>query len=168
MKKELNKKGNLLPEEVLKILIAVICLGFLVFLLVSLYFSMTGEQGKKEAEASMKGANGLAKEIERVNLGGIPDEQGKLIPNPSGWYVFSFVREDIKPNLCTGENCICICQGVVVNIFNWQKRQIGKCDDKGTCSVVSNLKKFDKIKIEKGGTSLLIKKIGDEIVITKK
>lgn len=164
-----NKRGNLLPEEVLKIVIAVICIGFLIFLLVSLYFSVTGEQKKKEAEASMKDEQGgLAAEITRINNGGVPKEQGHLIPNPPGWYVFSFVGEDLKPNLCTGSNCICICENVVVNIFNWQKRQINKCDDKGSCAVVSNLKKFDKIKIGNKGTYILIKKINNEIEITRK
>jgi hypothetical protein len=163
-----SKRGNLLPEEVLKIIIAVICIGFLIFLLVSLYFSVTGEQKKKEAEAIMTSDNGLAKEIVRVNQGGMANEQGFLIPNPSGWYIFSFVGEDLKPNLCIGENCVCICENVVINIFNWQKRQINKCDDKGSCTIVSNLKKFDKIKIESKGTYLSISKINNEIEITKK
>jgi hypothetical protein len=163
-----SKRGNLLTEEVLKIIIAVICIGFLIFLLVSLYFSVTGEQKKKEAEAIMTSDNGLAKEIVRVNQGGMANEQGFLIPNPSGWYIFSFVGEDLKPNLCIGENCVCICENVVINIFNWQKRQINKCDDKGSCTIVSNLKKFDKIKIESKGTYLSISKINNEIEITKK
>ncbi len=163
-----NRKGNLLPEEVLKIIIAVIAIGFLIFLLVSLYFSVTGGQKKKEAEAIMKNENGLAEEIERINLGGATNEQGFLIPNPSGWHVFSFAGEDLKPNLCTRENCVCICENVAISIFNWEKRQVNKCDDKGSCTIVSNIKKFDKIKIENKGVYLLIRKINEEIQITQK
>ncbi len=162
----MNKKGNLLPEEVLKIIIAVICIGFLIFLLVSLYFSVTGGEKKKEAEASMKSENGLAKEIERINLGGETKEQGHPVLNPAGWYIFSFTGEDLKPNLCAGNNCICICENVAVNFFNPQKRQVEKCDDKGSCTSVSNLKSFEKIKIEsKGKTYLLIRKINNEIEV---
>ncbi len=164
-----NKKGNLLPEEVLKIIIAVIAIGFLIFLLVSLYFSVTGEQKKKEAEASITDSQGgIAPEINRINAGGEPLAQGKLVPNPSGWYILSFVGEDIKPNSCTGGNCVCICENVALNIFNWQKRQANKCDDKGTCTVVSNLKKFDKIKIESKGIYLSIRKVNNEIEISRK
>ena len=162
----MNKKATLLMEEVLKIIVAVICLGFLIFLLISLYFAATGAQNKKEAEESMKDV--LSKEIESINSGGEFKEQGIRIPNPSSWYIFSFVGEENKPNLCTSQNCVCICENVRVNLFNWQKRQVERCDDKGSCVVVSNLKKFEKIKIENSGTALFVRKVNDEIEITRK
>jgi len=161
-----NKEATtLLPEEVLKIVIAVICIGFLVFLLVALYFSLTGEQNKKYAEASKLL---ISNEIIRINTGEAYNSQGIPVPNPSGWHIFGFAGGELKPNLCAGTNCFCICEDVVLNVFDWQKRQLKKCDDKGSCFVVSNLKKFDKIKIEKGGTAILIEKLNGEIQITKK
>jgi len=162
-----NKKANLLPEEVLKIVIAVICIIFLVYLLVSLYYSLTGAEKKKQAEASK---DIISKEITRINnIGEKYNAQGILVPNPAGWYIFSFVGEDLKPNLCTKQNCVCICESVILNPFNWRdKAQLKKCDDKGFCSVVSNLKKFEKIKIEGGGTAILIRKVNNEIEITRK
>ncbi len=161
----MNKKATLLPEEVLRIIIAAICIGFLIYLFVSLYFSVIGEQNKKLAAASMKEV--ISEEITSINSGGEFKEQGIRIPNPSGWYVFSFVNEDLKPNLCTSQNCVCICEDVTY-ILDWQKRLAKKCDDRGSCIVVSNLKKFDKIKIERDGTALLIKKVNNEIEITRK
>jgi hypothetical protein len=161
-----NRKANLLPEEVLKVVIAVICIGFLIFLLVSLYSSLAGAQKKKFAEASMKDI--ISAEITRINNNGEFNSQGVSIPNPPGWFIFSFVGGDLKPNLCIGINCVCICESVTLDVFNWQKRQINKCDDTGSCAVVSNLKKFDKIKIEKNGVALFIKKINNEIELTKK
>jgi hypothetical protein len=160
-----KKATTLLPEEVLKIVIAVICIGFLVFLLVSLYFSLTGEQNKKYAEASKLV---ISNEITRINAGEAYNSQGIPVPNPSGWYIFSFVGEELKPNSCAGTNCVCVCENVVLNVFDWHKRQINKCDDKGSCIIVSNLKKFEKIKIEKGGIAILIAKLNGEIQITKK
>ena len=152
-----NKEGTtLLPEEVLKIVVAVICIGFLVFLLVSIYLSATGDQKKKQAQEIMNNANGLKAEIERINAGGETNEQGFLVANPSGWYVFSFTNGEIKPNSCAEENCICICENVE------------KCDDKGSCAVVPNLNKFESIKIEKGGIALLITKGNGEIEISRK
>jgi hypothetical protein len=157
-----SKKGFLLGEETLKIIIAVICIIFLVILVTSLYFSLTGSQDSKFAEAS-KGL--IFQEITRVNNGGIVNPQGLLVPNPAGWYIFSFLGNDKKPNLCAGQNCICLCRNILINIFD---RQIKECDSKGTCSVVPTLKGFDKIKIENAGTFISIQKVNNQIEIAKK
>jgi hypothetical protein len=161
-----NKKGDLLPEETLKIVIAVICIGFLVFLLVSLYFSATGQDNKKKAEESMIL---ISREITRVNSGESFNEQGIFVPNPNDWFILSFIGEETKPNMCAGNNCLCICENVAINPFNWRdKAQLKRCDDKGVCFFVSNLKKFDKLKIEKSGIALIIRKVNSEIQITRK
>jgi hypothetical protein len=157
-----SKNGFLLGEETLKIIIAVICIIFLVILVISLYFSLTGSQDAKYAEGSKEK---IVQEITRVNNGGIPTANGTLIPNPAGWYIMSFLGNDKKPNLCTGQNCICLCRNILINIFD---RQIKECDSKGTCFVVPTLKGFDKIKIENSGTFISIQKINNQIEIAKK
>lgn len=160
----MNKKAFLLGEETIKIIVAVICIVFLIAILASIYFSATGSKSAKEAQSVINGDNGLAKEITRVNSGGEPNEQGFLIPNPSGWNLLSFIG-DKKPNLCAGSNCICICQNVLADIFD---AQIKECDKKGVCIAVSNLKSFEKIKIEKTGTYILIKKINGILEVSRK
>ena len=88
----MNKRGDegLLPEELVRLVLAVICILALVALLVALYFTITGNQNKKYAEDSMKDEQGgLAAEIIRINNAGAPKEQGQPVPNPSGWYNFS-------------------------------------------------------------------------------
>jgi hypothetical protein len=164
----MNKKASmLLPEETIKIIVAALCIGFLAFILISIYLSVTGENNKKYAEASVK--NVISPEITSINNGEPFKSQGIPVPNPNGWFIFSFVGTELKPDLCTGQNCLCICENVAVNPFNWRdKAQLMKCDDKGSCIVVSNLKKFDKILIGRGGTAILIKKVNNEIEITKK
>ena len=156
-----NKSGNLLPEETLKIIIAVIGIIFLVFLLVSVYFALTGAQDLKKAEDS-KGI--ITGEIQRLNSGGTYNPDGKLIPNPAGWNLISYVG-DKKPNSCTGQDCFCICKNILIDIFD---RQLNECDKGGTCSTVNGLNNFGKIKIENGGTWILIQKVNDGIQITKK
>ncbi|MCK9595593.1 hypothetical protein M0R19_00180 [Candidatus Pacearchaeota archaeon] len=158
----MNKKGFLLGEETLKIIIAVIAIGFLVYLLAALYFSLNSEQKAKEAQASLNDI--LMKEIIRLGSNGTYNEQGILIPNPSGWYILGFTSEK-KPNSCTGTNCVCICENALINIFD---AQIKNCDKKGSCVVVPSLKEFAKIKIEKDGTPILIQKLNDFLMITKK
>ncbi len=158
----MNKKGNLLPEETLKIVIAVICIGFLIILIVSIYFSLTGAEKTKQAETQISNPNGFIKTILRTVEG---NTTFKLVPNPADWYIFSF-KGDRKPNLCTGQNCICICEDVLY-IFDWQKRLINKCDDKGACALISNFRDFEKIKIEKTGTNVSADKINGELIIKR-
>jgi len=159
---EKDRRGFLLGEETLKIIIAVICIVFLVFLLTSLYFSLSGKQDSKYAKASL---DLVSNEITRIDVGGEVNSAGIQIPNPSGWYLFGFVEEDKKPNLCSGENCVCICKNIMIDIFN---RQIKSCDSDGVCSTVSNLNQFSKIKIGNDGTWISIQKINSLIEIAKK
>ena len=158
-----NRKGNLLPEEVLKIIVALICIIFLVFLLVSLYFSLTGDQKKKEAESMMKDNAGLAKEIEKINTKG--NESIFHVKNPSGWFIFSFVGTAKKPNLCIGASCICICKKIWMDVFD---RQIKECNSNGVCTTVPNLNSFGNIKIENAGTWISIAKVNGNIEIKRK
>lgn len=153
-----NKKGFLLGEETLKIVIAVICIVFLIFLLFELYYSMAAKEKIKQALASK---DKIILEIERINNGEEP--QMIHVPNPSGWYIFGFTEGE-KPNLCTGVNCLCICDKVLIDVFD---RQIKECDSNGACIIVSNLQQFDEIKIEKSGVNLFISIVNNEIQIRK-
>ncbi len=127
-----NKKGFLLVEETLKIVIAVICIGFLIYFLTSLYLSNKGSEDLEQAEASL---NHLIKEI---NSGATEVE----IYNPKGWvigvwphdtterlwytlFILSKTKEGL-PNYCENigwESCICICK----------KNDKGQCDKLGFC-----------------------------------
>jgi len=101
----MNKKGFLLAEETLKIIIAVISIVFLVYFLTSLYFAKAGEQERKEAEATLiSSPESLKATITNLNEG---ETQNFSLANPDGWSLFGFV--DKKPNSCAGQNCLCIC-----------------------------------------------------------
>jgi len=160
-----DKRGFLLGEETLKIVIAVICIVFLIYLLVAVYFNITGQQKIKEAQAILNGEHGIATEINRLNAGGNYSAQGLVVPNPSDWFLFSFIEENAKPNSCIQQNCICVCEEAIPDLFDWQ---IKRCDEKGVCFNVENLQKFEKIKIEKAGITISIQKLNGKIVITKR
>ncbi|MDD5012155.1 MAG: hypothetical protein PHQ66_00705 [Candidatus Nanoarchaeia archaeon] len=160
-----DKRGFLLGEETLKMVIAVICIVFLVYLLVAVYLNVTGQQKLKEAQAIVNGEHGIIAEINRLNLGGNYSADGLVVPNPADWYVFSFVGDDKKPNSCIQQNCICICENAFPDLFDWQ---IKRCDEKGVCSNVGNLQKFEKMKIEKAGIIISINKVNEQIIIEKK
>lgn len=163
----MDKKGFLLGEETLKVILAVIAICFLVFLLFALYFATSGDEEKEQAQATLTNSTGSVKfMVERVRSGVSPEEKG-LINSPKGWNIFTFVGEDKKPNFCAGENCICICDEVWVDNFLGivNDRQLKECDEKGVCLVISDLQN-KKLNVEiKVGTPITVKKIAQLISI---
>ena len=100
-------------------------------------------------------------------MGGM-DNSSFPVWNPSGWWIFSFVEGDKKPNTCAGANCLCICEKLRVGVFDVENRQAQRCDDKGACVAVFNLEKFDTIQIKGGGTYISIRNVNEQIQIAKK
>ena len=142
MKEMKNKSGFLLAEETLKIVVAVICIVFLVYLLVSLYFGRVQSENIKKAQSSMDRISTI------VTAGG--GNVDALVPE--GWFVFSFTGSDKKPNSCAGENCLCICDKIT-SINFWSSQEI-KCGDDGVCLIVKNLRSFNPIKIKDASEGL--------------
>ena len=161
-----NKKGMLLASEVLKIVLSVIAIFFLIYLLFSIYYSNINEQRKQEAEATIGRIRDI---ISRINNGAVESERVTDIV-PASWSFFSFVGNEKKPNLCAGENCLCICN-TPFSIFGISfSEQISKCDGAGVCLAVSNLNKFQEFEIEKasdGGTNIEISGDSDKIEVKR-
>lgn len=121
-----NKKGFLLGEETLKILVAVICIFFLVYLLAAIYKSTSGDKKIGQASEVFFGENGIEDIISSLGEG---EDREKDIIDPSGWHLYSFVGEE-RPNSCLNQRCLCICEKVFVSQIQSQAK---KCDDKGKC-----------------------------------
>ncbi|MFH1607551.1 MAG: hypothetical protein ABIA78_00275 [archaeon] len=123
-----DKHGFLLAEETLKIVIAVISIGFLIYLLASLYFNHRDNQDLELAKAT------LGRLVGDINAGVTEVE----IYNPENWWVSSWPfdvttgylkwkkTEEFEPVSCKNmgwESCICICK----------KSSSGSCDENGIC-----------------------------------
>src|SRR3990167_470451 len=94
-----NRKGFLLAEETLKIIIALISITFLVYFLSALYFANKTpaelEQAKSSLEFLTKEADAGSGEVQ--------------LYNPKGWVLTSW-SEDKLPNQCLAfgwKNCLC-------------------------------------------------------------
>lgn len=160
------KRGFLLGEETLKIVIAVICIGFLVYFLTSMYFRTQGDVKLEQAEAT------LDRLIEEINAKS-PDVE---IYNPEGWVVVSWPHNVLKgtiglrkvvndiPNSCKNlgwNDCICICKSTLALNLEGQD-----CDKKGVCRQNSMKMNGEVIKIDPIPLILKIN-YGNEITITK-
>ena len=128
----MNRRGFLLGEETVKIILAVIAISFLAYFLISLYYSSVRNQELELAKSSLER---LDKEIRAGK------EQVEIY-NPNGWYLSSWslniaesgeTNEIFMPKKCSNqnwENCICICK----RGFNFRLQQEpALCDDEGTC-----------------------------------
>lgn len=121
----MNKKGFLLAEETLKIILAVIAIGFLAYLLYSIYQS---SQNSKDLELAEESLNFLISEI----------DSGKAtveLFNPNGWSVVSWPYNGDMPFTCSNldwKSCVCICKNPFIKN---SKNYAGKCDDtnEGIC-----------------------------------
>jgi hypothetical protein len=148
-----DRKGFLLAEETLKIIIAVICIFFLIYILIAIYNASTSDKKIEQAQAVLFGTEdsknpGIEKIISSLKDG---ESQNMDIAEPSGWHLYSFVEQE-KPNSCTNEKCLCICQKSLIKQIT---SQASKCDKSGVCLVVNNLAVTEiDLKI-RGASSLL-------------
>lgn len=159
-----NKRGFLLAEETLKIIIAVICIIFLAYLLFSLYNSNSKDNKINQAKENLLGMEGDSKSIEKIVRSLQEGEDDiKDISNPSGWHVYSFT-DITKPNSCLSQRCLCICEKALVKQINSQEE---KCDKSGVCLIIPGLVADLDLKIGSGAKTLFldIKKYNGKIFI---
>ncbi|MDP2672238.1 MAG: hypothetical protein Q8O84_00300 [Nanoarchaeota archaeon] len=157
-----NKKGMLLAEETLKMVIAIIVIVFLVYFLTNLYFGKLKDDAMKSSEQLLISSDQSIKNIiESLEEG----ESKSMTPQEINWNLFSFTGQE-KPNSCAGKNCLCICDEVL-----WENsenvRQVNECNKNGVCTIVSNLKN-EKVNIELQkdfATEILISKQNNEVSI---
>jgi competence protein ComGC len=142
-----NKKGFLLAEETLKIIVAVICILFLVYILIAIYNSQTANKKIEEARDALERVENIVSSLEEGKI------ERQDIPNPQGWHLYSFVGEQ-KPNSCLNKNCLCICTDSITQQFKSNAR---KCDKDGACLVIENLATSDlDLKIRDANNLLFI------------
>jgi hypothetical protein len=149
----MNNKGFLLGEETLKIILAVISIGFLVYFLGALYYNSVKDKDLDLAKASLEHL------IDEINAGVAEIE----IYNPEKWVVLSWSDPTIHPDKCIDEeweNCLCICKGYVKStatensVYKYSeeaKEYSDKCKDKGVCLETNKKISFEGnfVKIEK-------------------
>jgi hypothetical protein len=161
--KNMNKHGFFLAEETLKIILAVIVIGFLIYFLVSLYFSNADEENMQFAESSAKYI------IEQMNA------QTKEIQifNPDGWIITAWTAAQEMPLQCSNlgwKNCICICKDDAnIDIRIWKNTDLDDCNDKSYC-LEYNKEIFineGSLKIDNSPITLEIN-YGDKIEVNKK
>ena len=159
-----DKEGMLLAEETLKMVVAVICIGFLIYFLTYLYFSKVGDEKVKQAEEILdKSSESVRVVISDLKEGEFRD---MAIINPDGWYLMGFTGDNPKPNSCAGENCLCLCD-ILLDVNFWGS-QVKECGDDGYCLIVEDLRIFEPIEIKKDLTFVVFEKKGGRTLVREK
>lgn len=158
-----KKTGLFLAEETLKIILAVIVIGFLIYFLVSLYFSNANEENMQFAESSAKYL------IEQMNA------QTKEIQifNPEGWIITAWTATQEMPLQCSNlgwKNCICICE----DDYNWDigitsNTDLDDCNAESYCMDYSKEIFINEAAIEIDNPPITLEiSYGDKIEVNKK
>jgi len=100
---KIGKKGFLLGESTLKMIIAVISLALLFYLLFTIYSSSQDNKQLKMAESTL---NDLVEVMNRAR--DTNEEQTIVLLEPSKWLLLGFSNDMNKPEECFGR-CICVC-----------------------------------------------------------
>lgn len=136
----MEKRGFLLAEETLKIILAVIVLIILVGLLAKLYYGHKNNQELLQAEATLIRLN---QEISSLSLG-VPKTFDIQNPVKKGlgsnfdfWVLHSWPYNGVYPKKCSNigwDNCLCICKSFTPLPFKSIEQQAAnKCDKIGVC-----------------------------------
>jgi hypothetical protein len=122
-----SKRGFLLGEYTLKVIIAVICILLLIYLLYSIYSSFRNEKDLMRAESTL---NSISETIELAKSSG--EAQTFILLEPYEWAVVSFVGDVAKPDSCLEtQNCICVCR--LTGGRTIAKTELDYCRDTGIC-----------------------------------
>ena len=145
-----SKKGFMLAEETLKIILAIIVIGFLIYFLASLYFSSKTSEELEFAKAS------LDYTLEQLNS----KSPEMMILNPVGWMITSWKKGNM-PLQCSNlgwENCVCICDRAFDYFGLLKNTPLEDCNEQSVCLEYGKeiIIKGDTIVIEDSSTSLKV------------
>lgn len=122
-----NKNGILLPET-LKIIIAVVGIALLVYLAISIYGIFVKSSALKQAELNLNKISVAIDKIESKEK----KEIEIFLESPEDWWMLAWPHNNLKPAICKGEYCICLCP------VAWgEGGSSEECDVKGVCKDVS-------------------------------
>ena len=111
MQRGMNKKGGILDEESIKLIVAIICILGLIYLGVKLYGIFTTSAKLEQAKASLNDINNILKNLKDR------DNTPYILLAPSNSYIMSFSDGNGRPGCFAGKPCTCICD-LKLNIFS--------------------------------------------------
>ena len=159
----MKRNAKILPEEVLKLVLAAVVILILITLLYNLYAIFFQRSELEKARATLDKIVGKAKRLEEG------EETDVLVTGPEGWGILYYNRklaDHFKkepclprdkgngrgvwmPKDCEGKNCLCICdlrypgekatdlsERIAAGVAYSPTGMLGKCDEKAVCKKI--------------------------------
>jgi hypothetical protein len=174
----MDKRGLTLTALV-KIILAVIIIGFLIYMIYAMFFSE--DNSVRQAKSSMEI---ISRQIEFVDSGE-KEEVEFMIESPNDWWILAWPFKDFKnedgltvPLKCK-KNCVCICpvpgKGILEGWGATKENSLKACSQAGICKETENpvktiiLENLDNEKNSpiyiKGLTPIKTHKAGDYLIL---
>jgi hypothetical protein len=175
-----NKKGNIyFPEELVKIVLAVIGLFFLFLIAYSLYNIFFNKTEIEQARAVLTEVDGKIKMLQEGT------ERKVVVTAPKGWYLVYYDKDIVNadpkkgmPKQCEGKNCICMCAygdieggGATqttydtgrgnIDYFYYSDRALGGCEKTNICSNYDDAINIDNVRFYKVPKMLNVDSLGN-------
>lgn len=133
-----SKRGFMLGEYTLKVIIAVLCLLLLVYLLFRLYSNYENEKDLRMAESVL---NDLSDTMIVAREKGLVQEFTVLGPNE--WVLISYSKGENRPLSCKN-SCICLCKHYEGIWWQYEpEKVVNWCNTRGMCKNFDDrIKKF--------------------------
>lgn len=130
IKNNFNKKADMMPEEALKIIMAVLGVVLLLYLAFSLYGIFMSKTQLEQASAVLSSLSGKANVLESGNNASV------LVTSPRDWNLYVFNSGQISPKLCSNSACICICE----QYFSTAEinKAVDSCEKNGVCQKIKS------------------------------
>jgi hypothetical protein len=123
MIKKINKKADMLPEEVLRIILGVIGIVLLMYLAVSLYGIFLSKTKLEQAKSTLEAIVGKA-EISKAG-----ENLSYVITAPRDWVIYVFNNTQNSPGDCEKSFCLCTCPKFLTK----SDEIINLCEKEGVC-----------------------------------
>ena|SRR3989338_1442271 len=146
----MNRKGDLLGEETLRVVIAIAAILLLILLLFNIYATFSNKPKIEKARA-------LAERVEgKIGEAFSSGESREILLEPQGWILLNYGNGE--PDTCAGRNCFCICEK-----DGFFESQLDSCNEDGICRVTDRNLDFSEIEIE--GNEIIFESKGGTITL---
>ena len=113
----MNKKGFLLGEYTLKIVIAIISLLLLIYLLFTLYSNYEEERNERMAQATLDSV------IEGMESAKVSSPQELTLLGGKFQGLFYFKEGEERPLVCEDSSCLCLCFKGLQKVAGWDNEK---------------------------------------------
>ncbi|MEK6935849.1 MAG: hypothetical protein AABW67_03610, partial [Nanoarchaeota archaeon] len=147
-----NKKAEITAEEVLKLVLAVLCIIILVILAAGLYGIFTKKTDLEQAKESLNQITSMILNIENTK------SKTYLLIAPKDWLIIYFSDNNPSGTGCSGKTCLCFCSKIA------EEMNVNVCEHNGgTCKDIlaldMNEQCYSKDKNSKGFVDYIVNDI---------